>query len=312
MVTEHIEKGGLSTLLHGHGGKPLPGSLTMPQVIWLSLGMARGMQYLHACKVLHLDLKSPNVLVDISWTPKLCDFGLAKISGKETGEGGFQTTLRGVSPIWAPPEMFDDRADAMTEKADVYSYGIVFFEVASRQLPFQEISQRQLPKAKFEGVLPQIPKEIPEDCASLVKSCCAHKPGARPSMNGVVARLQDIATGRGLNLAEVVMPSWQRPEDSAEEQSAVRQLEERQARLREEKTRLLQELEQKREQRRRVQQAHLGTATFTESEPLLGKGASAAGAGGTAGGGAGAGAGRAAPDAPAAAAGSKKTCCRVM
>lgn len=43
-------------------------------------GITRGMQYLHGCGVLHLDLKSPNVLISNDWTPKLCDFGLAKIS----------------------------------------------------------------------------------------------------------------------------------------------------------------------------------------------------------------------------------------
>merc|ERR1712190_540084 len=104
------------------------------------------------------------------------------ISGRDTDEG-FQTTLRGVSPIWAPPEMFDDRAGSMNEKADVYSFGIVFFELLCRQLPFQEVSQRNLPKAKFEGILPQVPKDVPDDCANLVRSCCAHKPTARPSMS---------------------------------------------------------------------------------------------------------------------------------
>ena len=55
MVTEIIEKGDLSLLLHGRGGAGLKEALTLPQVVWLSLGIARGMQYLHSCEVLHLD-----------------------------------------------------------------------------------------------------------------------------------------------------------------------------------------------------------------------------------------------------------------
>merc|ERR550534_1029755 len=119
------------------------------------------------------------------------------------------TTLRGVSPLWAPPEMFDDQAESMTEKADVYSFGIVFFEVVARKLPFQEINQRHLAKSKFEGVLPHIPREVHEDFADLVKSCCAHRPASRPSMSGVVARIVAFAKTRTIDLRDVAMPAWQ-------------------------------------------------------------------------------------------------------
>mmetsp|Transcript_37618 Transcript_37618/g.70280 ORF Transcript_37618/g.70280 Transcript_37618/m.70280 type:complete len:676 (+) Transcript_37618:178-2205(+) len=267
MVTEHIEKGGLSTLLHGHGGPKLPEALTLPQAVWLSLGIARGMQYLHACKVLHLDLKSPNVLIDGDWLPKLCDFGLAKISGIQSA-AGFETTLRGVSPIWAPPEMFDDQAESMTEKADVYSFGIVFFEVVSQQLPFQEVDQRQLPRAKYEGVLPKIPREIQDDCAALIKSSCAHKPSARPSMAGIVARIQEIATARGVNLNQVEMPAWHKPDSSGKKKDNEKALDNKQ--LEQERARLLEQLERARDQRRKVSELHLGRGiTGDLNKPLL-------------------------------------------
>lgn len=271
MVTENIDKGGLSGILHGHGGPRFHADFSLPQVLVLVSGIARGMQYLHSCNVLHLDLKSPNVLVDSSWTLKLCDFGLAKISMQQVGDG-FQTTLRGVSPIWAPPEMFDDRADNMTDKADVYSFGIVFFETATRQLPFQEISQRQLPKAKFEGILPRIPLGVEDDCGALVKACCAHRPGSRPSMSGVLARIMEMATARYLDLSEVAMPPW-RDGDAKEmerEQKVVRELGGRKKKLQAECKQLLQQMEQTREQRRKLQEQHLGVGVAEEAAiPLV-------------------------------------------
>lgn len=269
MVTEHIDKGGLSTILHGHGGKKLRAEFSFAQVLFLVSGIARGMQYLHSCNVLHLDLKSPNVLIDSSWTPKLCDFGLAKISMQQVGQG-FQTTLRGVSPIWAPPEMFDDQAESMTPKADVYSFGIVVFETATRQLPFQEINHRQLPKAKFEGVLPRIPLDMEDDCGALVKACCAHRPNSRPTMNGALARITEMAESRYVDLQDVDMPPWQDDaKDGERDREVLSELEDRRRGLEVERARLLKQLEQTREQRRRLQEEHLGVAVESMVQPLV-------------------------------------------
>lgn len=203
MVTEYVRQGGLSRLLHGHDGPALPEPLTLPQALVLALDIARGVQYLHSQRILHLDLKSPNVLVARPWTAKLCDFGLAKIRGEHTM---VQSTLQGVSPVWAPPEMFDDKDAGLTEKADVYSFAIIYFELLTKRVPFQECSSMQLPALKLQGQLPQIPVQVPEDCAALVRQCCAAKPPSRPSMSGVVARLKEIAQSRGLQLADVKPP----------------------------------------------------------------------------------------------------------
>mmetsp|Transcript_93611 Transcript_93611/g.180585 ORF Transcript_93611/g.180585 Transcript_93611/m.180585 type:complete len:627 (+) Transcript_93611:89-1969(+) len=267
MVTEFIERGGLSTLLHGHDGPKLPEALTLPQAIVLSLGIAHGMQYLHSCDVLHLDLKSPNVLIAGNWTPKLCDFGLAKVKVART-EDGYQTTLRGVSPVWAPPEMFDDEANSMTEKADVYSYGIVFFEVITRQLPFQEIAMRELPQAKFEGVLPRIPREVPEDCAAFLRSCCSARPSVRPTMNRISAQLREFALARSVDLSQVVMPAFRGSVKPTADSGADQQMSERLVRLRRERATLQAQLEAHRDRRSRLRESQLAGTTVPEEQSL--------------------------------------------
>eukprot|EP00811_Abedinium_folium_P001101 NODE_11006_length_1314_cov_4.919966.p1 GENE.NODE_11006_length_1314_cov_4.919966~~NODE_11006_length_1314_cov_4.919966.p1 ORF type:complete len:340 (-),score=113.92 NODE_11006_length_1314_cov_4.919966:293-1264(-) len=205
MVTEYLKLGGLSRLLHGHGGTPMPNPLELPQALSLALGVARGVQYLYTQRVLHLDLKSPNVLIGLPWTAKLCDFGVAKIRGDHTL---VHSTLPGVSPVWAAPEMYDDKCAGLTEKADVYSFAIIFFEVLTKKLPFQEVPPKQLPALKEAGALPQIPPDVPEDCAQLIRDCCGLAPGSRPKMSGGIARLVEIAEDRNIVLSEVTPPEF--------------------------------------------------------------------------------------------------------
>lgn len=194
LLTEWMDRGVLSTLLH-ESQEP---SLTAGQVHVLATGIGRGVAYLHHVKILHLDLKSPNVLLNSSWQPKLCDFGLAKLREQTA----LHTTLRGVSPIWAPPEMFDDRAGGVTEKADVYSFGIIVLELATRKLPYSDVGQMQLPQVKAKGLLPCFPEDMDAGLAELARLCLSQQPGARPSMQAAILQIQQTAQAQGLELQE--------------------------------------------------------------------------------------------------------------
>ena len=92
--------------------------------------MALGLYYLHSYKppVLHLDLKSANVLLDEAGTAKVCDFGLAKLKQ----EGSAVLTQRMGSPMWTAPEVL--KGEARDETADTYSFGMLLFELMSREL----------------------------------------------------------------------------------------------------------------------------------------------------------------------------------
>ena len=96
----------------------------------LSLEIARGMNYLHSSStpIIHRDLKSLNILIDESFKAKIGDFGWTRLKGDRMTKkiGTFQ---------WMAPEVIT--GDRYSEKADVFSYGIILWEIASREPPYK-------------------------------------------------------------------------------------------------------------------------------------------------------------------------------
>ncbi|CAL5406521.1 unnamed protein product [Camellia sinensis] len=95
----------------------------------ISVGTARGLTYLHEkCRdcIIHCDIKPENILLDAEYNPKVADFGLAKLVGREISR--VLTTMRGTRGYLAPEWI---SGEAITPKADVFSYGMLLFEIIS-------------------------------------------------------------------------------------------------------------------------------------------------------------------------------------
>lgn len=166
------------------------------EIMNVTANIARGLFYLHNLRVpvIHRDLKSKNVLVEwdidsevISIT-KLCDFGVAKAMTESTVADSLVGTTR-----WMAPEivslLYGGKAVAYTIKADIWSLGMVLYEMIECQVPYQEVNQWDVKGFITRGVVPRITNTDPgiAPLIQLLNSCLQLNPRNRPTARDFMA-----------------------------------------------------------------------------------------------------------------------------
>ncbi len=139
MISEFLENGSLFD--HLHGKKKKTTKLDQELIFEMLQGILRALTYIHSKQILHCDMKSSNILIDESWNIKLADFGLSKkIIGINPLEDS--KTSRVGTPNWMAPEIC--RGEKYTDKADVYSFGLIVWEIVTREVPYRELSPNEI------------------------------------------------------------------------------------------------------------------------------------------------------------------------
>jgi serine/threonine protein kinase len=166
---------------------PIPPKGTWPWelVKRVACGAARGMAYLHSGNppVLHRDLKSANLLLDESYTTKVCDFGLSRLKAQERSMTGNCGTVQ-----WMAPEVLANMS--YNEKADVYSFGIICWELLTRECPYDGMTAIQCALAVLNrDKRPEIPKWCPPSLHALIKACVKKEPSMRPTFEQILLAL---------------------------------------------------------------------------------------------------------------------------
>lgn len=131
LVYEFMTNGSLNKFIHHNSGNNARQQLGWEKLFQIAIEIARGLEYLHGgCKtrILHLDIKPHNILLDENFCPKISDFGLAKLCKKDESFVSMQEA-RGTYGYIAP-EVFSGRNGVVSHKADVYSYGMTILEMA--------------------------------------------------------------------------------------------------------------------------------------------------------------------------------------
>ena len=120
---------------------------------------------------------------------QVCDFGLAKLKREAVVR-----TQRIGSPMWTAPEVLE--GDERTEAADTFSYGMVLFELMTRQLPYTGLSSMQVITGVITNLLPrpELPADAaalyPEDLVTLMRSCWQRSLEQRPSFEAILDAIE--------------------------------------------------------------------------------------------------------------------------
>ncbi|GLJ09850.1 hypothetical protein SUGI_0116990 [Cryptomeria japonica] len=226
LVYEYMLNGSLEKFIFAGKGKEQ--GLNWDQLYSIALGAARGIAYLHQdCnrRIIHFDIKPHNILLDADFTPKVADFGLARLCGKGDDHISI-TTLRGT-PGYAAPELWYRNLGPVTDKSDVYSFGMVLLEIVggrknveeqvsrSSQFYFPEwmfklIENGELEK-RLRGVAAERSCKDVEKVAKVGLWCIQHNSINRPGMSSVVEMLE----GNGDNVTTPPSPFDSSPSPEA-------------------------------------------------------------------------------------------------
>ncbi|GAM19984.1 hypothetical protein SAMD00019534_031590, partial [Acytostelium subglobosum LB1] len=200
IVMEYLPCGNLMDVL-ADDIVPIPFAL----VLRMALDIAQGLHYLHSLGIWHLDLKSPNLLVNslslkASVNIKVADFNTcinkSRITGRKyhsltqsINQSVTDTRTHKGTTLWMSPEVI--RGDVYSEKCDVYSYGIILWEMLTRRLPYEDVVFNcEIERQVLKGRRPELPiPNCPPDYLHLMTSCWDQDPEVRPQFDQIVHSL---------------------------------------------------------------------------------------------------------------------------
>uniref|UniRef100_A0A673T7A1 receptor protein-tyrosine kinase n=1 Tax=Suricata suricatta TaxID=37032 RepID=A0A673T7A1_SURSU len=185
IVTEYMENGSLDTFL-----KKNDGQFTVIQLVGMLRGISAGMKYLSDMGYVHRDLAARNILINSNLVCKVSDFGLSRVL-EDDAEAAY-TTRGGKIPIrWTAPEAIAFRK--FTSASDVWSYGIVMWEVVSYgERPYWEMTNQDVIKAVEEGYRLPSPMDCPAALYQLMLDCWQKDRNSRPKFDEIVNMLDKL------------------------------------------------------------------------------------------------------------------------
>jgi class 3 adenylate cyclase len=185
LVMEYMDNGSLYDLLHNET-MAIEGEYILP----ILRDIVQGVRFLHAAtpKVIHGDLKAQNILVDGKFRSKVADFGLSQ--KKCVGATG--------TPFWMAPELLTGESPN-SSSTDVYSFGIILYELYSRKDPYEGEDAMEVLKQVADPLInkrPPTPMSCPPEIQALMTECLSGEPERRPSFRDMDMRLKsyDVST----------------------------------------------------------------------------------------------------------------------
>ncbi|WRX10051.1 PB1 domain - like 1 [Theobroma cacao] len=187
-VTEYMVNGSLRNVLLKKDS-----SLDRHKKLIIAMDAAFGMEYLHSKNIVHFDLKCDNLLINLRDPQrpicKVGDFGLSRIKHNTLVSGG----VRGTLP-WMAPELLNGSSSRVSEKVDVFSFGISMWEILTREEPYADMHCGAIIGGILKNSLrPPIPEHCDPDWRKLMEQCWSPNPESRPSFTEITNRLRSMS-----------------------------------------------------------------------------------------------------------------------
>ncbi|KAF8014298.1 hypothetical protein BT93_H0210 [Corymbia citriodora subsp. variegata] len=186
-VTEFMVNGSLRhNLVRNHR------ALDRRKKLMIAMDAAFGMEYLHFKNIVHFDLKCDNLLVNLKDPRrpicKVADFGLSRIKQNTFVSGG----IRGTLP-WMAPELLSGTNNRVSEKVDIFSFGIAMWEMLTGEEPYANMHCGAIIGGIVSNTLrPPIPERCDPEWRELMEECWSADPSRRPSFTQITMRLQTM------------------------------------------------------------------------------------------------------------------------
>uniref|UniRef100_A0AAQ4PMW2 receptor protein-tyrosine kinase n=1 Tax=Gasterosteus aculeatus aculeatus TaxID=481459 RepID=A0AAQ4PMW2_GASAC len=187
IITEFMENGALDSFLRQNDGQ-----FPVIQLVGMLRGIASGMRYLAEMSYVHRDLAARNILVNSNLVCKVSDFGLSRYLEEDTSDPTYTSSLGGKIPVrWTAPEAIAYRK--FTSASDVWSYGIVTWEVMSfGERPYWDMSNQDVINAIEQDFRLPAPMDCPVVLHQLMLDCWQKDRNARPKFPDIVSMLDKM------------------------------------------------------------------------------------------------------------------------
>ncbi|CAF1061366.1 unnamed protein product [Adineta steineri] len=168
----------------------------------IALQAAIGVNYLHQLSpaILHGDLKSANFLLERNYegySVKLCDFGVAQIRNATT-RLTTANNQRSITLSWTAPEILN--LEDYTEKSDIYSLGIVYWELATCKIPYERFRDDVIRQYVLGGQRLKNLENTPPTFRTIIEKCWAHNPNNRPKSDKLIQMIKQCISVEGNSL----------------------------------------------------------------------------------------------------------------
>ncbi|KAL2489477.1 ACT-like protein tyrosine kinase family protein [Forsythia ovata] len=180
IVTEYMPGGSLYEYLHKNHV-----ILKLSQLLKFAIDVCKGMEYLHQKNVIHRDLKTANLLMDAHGVVKVADFGVARFQNN----GGVMTAETGTYR-WMAPEVINH--EAYDQKADVFSFAIVLWELVTAKVPYDTMTPLQAALGVRQGLRPELPQNCHPKLLDLMQKCWEAVPDNRPTFTEIRVELEEL------------------------------------------------------------------------------------------------------------------------